>query len=206
MSRLTDLNQALRRQSSRTLWIPELATAEGARGQSPARNDAARDSHNTPATAVRLSPSLRVLLDVLVQPVMRAIRHRRTARALLQLDAHLLADIGIERDEIDEVVARVVKEKAKAAQSRFAPRVAPRFRPLAALRRGWQRQAAIAALQRLPDWTLSDIGIERGRIPEAVDALLARDEVTPVARPEPVVTPLPAVPARAAAPAHKAAA
>ncbi len=206
MSRLTDLNQALRRQSSRTLWIPELATAGGALGQCLARNDAARDSHSTPATAVRPSTSLRALLDVLVQPVMRAIRRRRTARALMQLDAHLLADIGIERNEIDELVARVVKEKAKAAQSRFAPRIAPRFGFLAALRWGWQRQAAIAAMQRLPDWSLSDIGIERGRIPQAVDGLMARDEVTPVARPEPVVMPLPAVPARAAAPAHKAAA
>ncbi len=206
MSRLTDLNQALRRQSSRILWIPELATAGGALGQCLARNDAARDSHSTPATAVRPSTSLRALLDALVQPVMRAIRRRRTARALKQLDAHLLADIGIERDEIDELVARVVKEKAKAAQSRFAPRIAPRFGFLAALRRGWQRQAAIAALQRLPDWSLSDIGIDRGRIPEAVDALLAKDKTTPLARPEPVVTPLPAVPARAAAPAHKAAA
>ena len=206
MSRLTDLNQALRRQSSRTLWIPELATAGGALGQCLARNDAARDSHSTPATAVRPSTSLRALLDVLEQPVIRAIRRRRTARALMQLDAHLLADIGIERNEIDELVARVVKEKAKAAQSRFAPRIAPRFGFLAALRWGWQRQAAIAAMQRLPDWSLSDIGIERGRIPQAVDGLMARDEVTPVARPEPVVMPLPAVPARAAAPAHKAAA
>ncbi len=206
MSRLTDLNQALRRQSSRTLRIPELATAGGALRQCLARPDAARDSHNTPATAVRPSPSLRVLLDVLVQPVLRAIRRRRTVRALKQLNAHLLADIGVERDEIDEVVARVVNDKAKAAPSRFAPRVAPRFRPLAALRRSWRRQAAIAALQRLPDRSLSDIGIERGRIPEAVDDLLAKDEATPAVQPAPVVTPLPAVPARAAAPAHKAAA
>ena len=33
MSRLTDLNQALRRQPSRTTWIPELSTPAGAFGQ-----------------------------------------------------------------------------------------------------------------------------------------------------------------------------
>jgi uncharacterized protein YjiS (DUF1127 family) len=202
MSRLTDLNQALRRQPSRTLWIPELATPGGALGQCLARNDAARESGQTPATAVRRTLSLQVLLDALVQPLMRAIKRRRTAQALRQLDAHLLADIGVARDQIDHVVAKLVKPKAKAAPTR----VPPRFRPLAALRRGWRRQAAIAALQRLPDRVLTDIGIERGRIPEAVDTLLAKGERTPDVKPEPVVTPLPAVPVQPAAPAHKAAA
>ncbi|MDH3315310.1 MAG: hypothetical protein OER43_06035 [Gammaproteobacteria bacterium] len=36
------------------------------------------------------------------------------------------------------------------------------------------RQSAIRALYRMPGWRLRDMGIERGRIPEIVDGLLAR--------------------------------
>lgn len=36
------------------------------------------------------------------------------------------------------------------------------------------RQSAIRALYRTPGWRLRDMGIERGRIPEIVDGLLAR--------------------------------
>ncbi len=92
-----------------------------------------------------------------------------------------------------------------------------RFALLTALRRAWRRQAAIAALQRLSDHTLSDIGIERRRIAASVDAMLAKDaaklapiqaavqapatpkvaKVAKVAAPKPIKT---------AAPAHKVAA
>ena len=40
----------------------------------------------------------------------------------------------------------------------------------------WRRQAAIAALQRLSNHTLADIGIERRRIPESVDVMMAWDK------------------------------
>ncbi len=36
------------------------------------------------------------------------------------------------------------------------------------------RQAAIRTLYRTPGWRLRDLGVERGRIPEIVDGLLAR--------------------------------
>jgi hypothetical protein len=36
------------------------------------------------------------------------------------------------------------------------------------------RQVAIGELCRTPGWRLRDLGIERGRIPEIVDGLLAR--------------------------------
>ncbi len=36
------------------------------------------------------------------------------------------------------------------------------------------RQSAMRALYRMPGWRLRDMGIERGRIPEIVDGLLAR--------------------------------
>ena len=36
------------------------------------------------------------------------------------------------------------------------------------------RQGAIRELCRMPGWRLRDLGIDRGRIPEIVDGLLAR--------------------------------
>ena len=209
MSRLTDLNQALRRQSSRTTWIPELATPAGAFGVSLQRTDAPRRSPGTVADVKRPSAGAPGLLITLVQPIVRAVRRRRTAKALKQLDAHLLADIGIERDEIDEVAAKAAKAITPVVAAGPARRVGVEF--VAALRKGWQRQAAIRSLQGLPDWVLADIGIERGRIPESVDALLANGEVAqgergPAARARPAVAPAPSVSLHTAAPAHKAAA
>lgn len=193
MSRLTDLNQALRRQSSRTTWIPELATPAGAFGESLQRAD-----------APRRSPGASGLLIALVHSVVRAVRRRRTVRMLRQLDAHLLADIGIERDEIDKVAAKAAKAITPVVAAVPARRVLGEL--VAALRKVWQRQAAIRSLQGLPDWVLADIGIERGRIPESVDSLLAQGEQRPAARPEPAVAPAAQKPVEASAPAHKAAA
>ena len=39
---------------------------------------------------------------------------------------------------------------------------------------GIDRRRAILELARLPDWRLADLGIERGRIPEIVEGLIAR--------------------------------
>ena len=46
--------------------------------------------------------------------------------------------------------------------------------------RAWRRQAAIAELQRQSNHILADIGIERDRIPELVDAMMAWDKAEPV--------------------------
>ncbi len=193
MSRLTDLNQALRRQSTRTTWIPELASPTAAFGQCLQRND-------TP----RRSPGAGGLLSALVQPIARAVRRRRTVRMLRQLDAHLLDDIGIERYEIDAVAAKAAKAAKPVVAAGSARRVGVEL--FAALRKGWQRQAAIRSLQALPDWVLADIGIERGRIPESVDSLLAQGEQRPAAPARPVVAPAAPKPVEAAAPVHRAAA
>ncbi len=192
MSRLTDLNQALRRQSSRTTWIPELATPAGAFGQCLQRAD-------TP----RQSPGARGLLIALARSVVRAVRRRRTVRMLRQLDAHLLADIGIERGKIDEVAAKAAKAMTPAVAAGSARRVLVEL--VAALRKGWRRQAAIRSLQSLPDWVLADVGIERGRIPESVDSLLAQGEHRPPVRPA-RPAPAPSVSLHTAVPAHRAAA
>ncbi len=204
MSRLTDLNQALRRQSSRTTWIPELATPAGAFGKNLQRADTPRRSPGTVAEVKRPSAGASGLLIALARSVVRAVRRRRTVRMLRQLDAHLLADIGIERDEIDKVAAKAAKAITPVIAAGPAWRVLGEL--VAALRKGWQRQAAIRSLQGLPDWVLADIGIERGRIPESVDSLLAQGEKRPAARPEPAVAPAAQKPVEASAPAHKAAA
>ena len=217
MSRLTDLNQALRRQSSPTTWMPELATPRGAFGQYLQRTDTPRRSPGTLADVKRPSARARGFLSALAQSVaqsvapsvVRAVQRRRTAQALRQLDAHLLADIGIERGEIDAVAAKAAEAITPVVAAGPARRVLVAL--LAALRNGWRRQAAIRSLQGLPDWVLADIGIERGHIPASVDDLLANGALAqgdrgPAARPEPAVAPAAPKPVEAAAPAHKAAA
>ncbi len=196
MSRLTDLNQALRRQSIRTTWMADLAAPAGAFGQTLQRTDTPRPSAGTSG-----------FLSALVQSIVRAVRRRRTVRVLRQLDAHLLADIGIERGEIEKVAAKAAKTTRPGVAAGPAQWVGAEL--VAALRESWRRQAAIRSLQSLPDWALADIGIERGRIPASVDGILAQGKQGPAARPEPAVAQKPAVvqkPAVTAAPAHRAAA
>ncbi len=196
MSRLIDLNQALRRQSTRTTWMADLAAPAGAFGQPLQRTD-------TP----RQSPGASGLLSALVQSIVRAVRRHRTVRMLRQLDAHLLADIGIERGEIEKVAAKAAEATRPVVAAGPAQWVGAEL--VAALRESWRRQAAIRSLQSLPDWALADIGIERGRIPNAVDGLLAQGEQRPAARARPAVAPVAPVapkPVEAAAPVHRAAA
>ena len=50
---------------------------------------------------------------------------------------------------------------------------------LTGLTKVWRRQSAIAALERLSNHTLADIGIERGRIAESVDVMMAWDKAEP---------------------------
>ena len=123
---------------------------------------------------------------------------------LRQLDAHLLADIGIERGQIDAVAAKAAEAITPVVAAGPARRVLVEL--VAALRKGWQRQAAIRSLQGLPDWILADIGIERGCIPNVVDDLLANDAQRPAAPARPTVAPAAPKPVEAAAPAHRAAA
>lgn len=46
-------------------------------------------------------------------------------------------------------------------------------RAIRRLRDGADRRRAILELGRMQDWRLADMGIERGRIPEIVDGLIA---------------------------------
>lgn len=174
MSSLTEMNEALRRQASYGLWLP-----------APAANV------NRPRAG-------------LAETLVRAIKRRRTANLLRQLDSRLLDDIGITRGEIDQIAAKaaaeaVVREGAPATRMASLAKLPAAI--LAGLAKAWQRQSTIAALQRLSNHTLADIGIERGRIPETVDAMMA---ATPA--PAPVTVTAKAATVETAVPAHQVAA
>ncbi|MHA1151951.1 MAG: DUF1127 domain-containing protein [Alphaproteobacteria bacterium] len=181
MSSLTEMNQALRRQTSHGRWNPVL-TANTRRPRAG-----------------------------LVETLVRTMKRRRTANLLRQLDSRLLDDIGITRGEIDQVAAKAAAEAAVRKGAPTMPRIA-RWAQLPAsiltvLTKAWRRQAAIVTLQRLPHHTLADIGIERGRIAETVDAMMAGGETAPApARAVVTVKAATAKPVETAAPAHKAAA
>jgi len=206
MSRMNEMNQALRRQSPRSRWLLELATPSVALGRGLPRNELA----TTPRAANANQPRVG-----LIETLVRTLKQRHTANLLKQLDSQRLDDLGITRGDIDKIAA-----KAAATAVRKGAPAMPRIASLtklpaaiwALLTKAWRRQAAIAALQRLSNHTLADIGIERARIAETVDAMMARDETTPA----PVRAPVTAAPGTAkvttakpveiAAPAHKLAA
>ena len=184
MSSLIEMNEALRRQASYGLWAP-----------------AANANVNHPRAG-------------LIETLVRARKQRRTANLLRRLDSRLLDDIGITRGEIDATAA---KAAAKAAARKGTPAM-PRIASLAklpasiltVLTEAWRRQSAIVTLQRLSNHTLADIGIERGRIAETVDAMMARGETTPAPARATVTAKVAkaatAKPVEVAAPAHKVAA
>lgn len=189
MSRLNEMNQALRRQYPRSQWLLELATPTVALGRGLPRSEPTAKPR-----AANTNHPIIGLLESVVRTAVRAIKSRHTANQLRQLDTHLLDDIGIARSEIDRVATQAAARQAVFAMPRFALLTDL----LTALRKAWKRQAAIAALQRLSDHTLSDIGIERRRIAATVDAMLAHDAAKPApkaakaAAPKPVATPAPA--------------
>lgn len=181
MSSLTEMNEALRRQESHGLWAP------AANGNRPRAG--------------------------LIATLLRAMKRRHTASLLRQLDSRLLDDIGITRGEIDQVAAKAAAEAVVGESALAMPGMASLIKLPASIWAGiamaWQRQATIAALQRLSNHTLADIGIERGRIAEIVDAMMAQGPATPapvrtksakVAAPKTAAKPAaPAVPAQQAA-------
>ena len=186
MSNLIEMKAALRRQECYGLWHPAAATNANA---------------NHPRAG-------------LVETLVRALKRRHTANLLKQLDSRLLDDIGITRGEIDEIAAKAaaqaVVREGTPAMPRIASLVLLPASILTALTKVWRRQAAIVALERLSNHTLADIGIERGRIAETVDAMLASGTATPApvrtAVTATVATAAAPKPAEIAAPAHKVAA
>ncbi len=152
MSSLTEMNEALRRQTFHGRWTPAPAA-----------------SVNRPRAG-------------LVETLVRAMKRRHTANLLRQLDSRLLDDIGITRGEIDQIAAKAATEAVVREGAPAMPRIAWLTKLLASILTGltnaWQRQSTIVALQRLSNHTLADIGIDRGHIVETVDAMMAHGETT----------------------------
>ncbi len=168
MSRMSEMNQALRRQSPRSQWLLELATPTVALGRGLPRNELA--AHPRAANVNRPGAGI-------VEALNRAMKRRHTANLLKRLDTRLLDDIGITRGEIDVVATKAAAEAAAREGLTAMPRIASLAKLPAAIWTGltaaYRRQATIVALQRLSNHTLADIGIERGRIPETVDVMMA---------------------------------
>ncbi len=144
----------------------------------------------------------------IVETLVRAMKRRHTANLLRQLDARLLDDIGIRRGEIDQIAAEAAAEavigKSALALLRMASLMKRPASIWASIAKAWQRQSTIVALQRLSSHTLADIGIERGRIAETVDAMMA---ATPApARATVTTKAATAKPAEIAVPTHQVAA
>lgn len=106
--------------------------------------------------------------------LLRVLRQRRTVSELNQLDNRLLADIGLDRGEIETVAEQLA---AKAYPS------TPLRLPLAGtLSLAWKRHAAIRELRRLPDYVLNDIGVPRAEIVPTVVRLMAKTAEAPEAQ------------------------
>ena len=107
-----------------------------------------------------------------MQAIRRDLALRRTVRELDCLDDRQLADIGLTRADIPAAARRALGQPAQSRS--FLAEIAEQiFRARA-------RASMIRDLRRLPDHILSDIGIERSMIVEAVDGVLAcHDQAAP---------------------------
>jgi len=102
--------------------------------------------------------AFRLLGDLFVTPVARAIRRRRTLRELERLDDRMLADIGLERYTLRDYAWTL--DAARHPETRPAPWV--RFA------RWLEQRATIERLEAMDDRLLADIGLARGNITDAV--------------------------------------
>ena len=95
-----------------------------------------------------------------VLPLRQRIQTRRAMAQLHGLNDRALRDIGIERGQIETVVAGIKVETPRS------PR--PEVGPIAALRRWIVRRRTINTLSALDDRLLEDIGLVRSHIPTFV--------------------------------------
>ncbi len=206
MSRMNEMNQAFRHQSSHSRWLLELDAPSVTLGRGLPSHDLTAKPFAANANRPRAG---------LIETLVRTLKQRHTAKLLKQLNSQQLDDIGITRGDIDKIAAKsaaTAVRKGAPAMPRIASLTKLPAAILTFLTKAWRRQAAIAALQRLSNHTLADIGIERARIAETIDAMMARDETTPA----PVRAPATAAPVTGkvttakpveiATPAHKLAA
>lgn len=105
-------------------------------------------------------------LRALVVALRRRLQHRRTLKALTQLDDRLLRDIGVSRTEIEATAAFCCSGEAEASIS-----VWQRLGAWIAKER--RRRETVRELSAMPDELLADIGIARAEIPAVATALVS---------------------------------
>ena len=138
----------------------------------------------------RKGPASRWAIDSLVGRVWEKFNDSRLRRRAIQefasLDDRLLRDIGLERDRISETVDAMLRSEpvVRSGASRSGnelKRVGDSYpvRIWRSLLKAWIRRRAINDLARLDNRLLRDIGLDRDRIPEAVDAMLNRESALP---------------------------
>jgi uncharacterized protein YjiS (DUF1127 family) len=110
-------------------------------------------------------------LRALFVALRRRLQHRRTLKALTQLDDRLLRDIGVSRAEIDATAAFCCEDKAAATPSVWQ-------RLSAWLSQERRRRQTVRELSAMPDELLADVGIERAEIPAVAAALVSGQPVT----------------------------
>ena len=117
------------------------------------------------ARTTGLAAAARAVDAGIVHPVRQGLVHRRTVNELRRLDDHLLQDVGLTRDAIENFGSHMAETRLPAPQSR--PSLWAR------LGSWWRRRVTISKLEALDDRMLADIGLTRGTIIQAVDALAA---------------------------------
>ena len=139
---------------------------------------------------VRKGSASRWTIGSLVARVREKFNEGRLRRQAIQefanLDDRLLQDIGLERDRIPETVdallrrqpvptvrvSRIGHESERTGDS-FPSRISK------SLVKAWVRRRAINELARLDNHLLRDLGFDRDRIPDAVDAMLGHKPASP---------------------------
>ena len=148
-------------------------------------------SHSTSGFVnVRKGSASRWTIGSLVARVWEKFNEGRLRRQAIQefanLDDRLLQDIGLERGRIPETVdallrrqpvptvrvSRIGHESERTGDS-FPSRISK------SLVKAWVRRRAINELARLDNHLLRDIGLDRDRIPDAVDAMLDHKPAAP---------------------------
>ena len=114
----------------------------------------------------RVVTGLHALDNAVLGPLERYLQRRRTVAELSNLSNHMLADIGVQRGQIDQVAWKSCYGDEKQ------PSLLRRFAVWYTLRA--ERRETIRDLRSLPDSVLQDIGVERGNIVEVADRLMQR--------------------------------
>ena len=115
-----------------------------------------------------IGAGLRALDRTLLGPLHHYLQRRRTAAELSNLSDHVLADIGVRREQIDQVALDCCHE----AQQQEPPSLFRRLAVWYTLRA--ERRETIRDLRSLPDSVLTDIGVVRADIRHVADRLMQR--------------------------------